>query len=88
MKMLSRAAGPLVLALALCAPAYSADPRRSSTSPQSTAAQTAAAQDEEEVLDEKLREFGYWSGAGYNCVADTRQPEVERQVIESAAGCR
>jgi len=44
---------------------------------------TAAADDDEEVFDEKLREFGYWSGAAHGCVPEAKQAEVERKVLET-----
>jgi hypothetical protein len=42
-----------------------------------------AAADDEEVFDDKLREFGYWSGAAYGCVPDAKQVEVERRVLDT-----
>lgn len=41
----------------------------------------SAGADEEEAFDEKLREFGYWSGVALSCVPESRQLEVERQVL-------
>ena len=55
-------------------------------SPANAQQQARAAEDEEEVFDSKLREFGYWSGAAFSCVADARQVEVERKVIETFSG--
>ncbi len=42
-----------------------------------------ASADEEEVLDDKIREFGYWSGAAYGCVPAAKQSEVERKVMDN-----
>lgn len=42
-----------------------------------------AAADDEEMFDDKLREFGYWSGAAYGCVPDAKQAEVERRVLDT-----
>ena len=69
---------------ALCAgsvvPAFAQAP---ATPAQAPAAAPAAPVDEEEAFDEKLREFGYWSGAAHGCVAEAKQPEVERKVLET-----
>jgi hypothetical protein len=50
---------------------------------QQPAAKAAAPANEEEMFDNKLREFGYWSGAAYGCVPAAKQLEVERKVLES-----
>lgn len=47
------------------------------------APKAAAPADEEAVFDDKLREFGYWSGAAYGCVAEAKQAEVERKVLDT-----
>ncbi len=39
--------------------------------------------DDEEILDDKIREFGYWSGAAYGCVPAAKQPEIERKVLDT-----
>lgn len=39
------------------------------------------AADDEEQFDEKLRQFGYWSGAAMQCVPEARAAETEREVI-------
>jgi hypothetical protein len=75
----------VVLAFAvLCAgsvePAFA---QATGTPAQAPAAAAAAPVDEEEAFDEKLREFGYWSGAAHGCVAEAKQPEVERKVLET-----
>jgi hypothetical protein len=49
-------------------------------------AQAQAADDEEEVFDQKLREFGYWSGAAFACVGEAKQAEVERKVLDNFNG--
>ena len=41
---------------------------------------------EEEAFDEKLRAFGYWSGAAFSCVGEAKQAEVERKVLENFNG--
>jgi len=46
----------------------------------------AAAPDDEEAFDEKLREFGYWAGAAYGCVDAGKQVEVERKVLDTFNG--
>jgi len=46
----------------------------------------AAAPDDEEAFDEKLREFGYWAGAAYGCVDAAKQAEVERKVLDTFTG--
>lgn len=70
---------------ALCAgsvaPAFAQAPTTPAQAP--AAAAPAAPVDEEEAFDEKLREFGYWSGAAHGCVAEAKQPEVERKVLET-----
>jgi hypothetical protein len=43
----------------------------------------APATDQEEAFDEKLREFGYWSGAAHGCVPEAKQAEVERKVLNT-----
>ncbi len=48
--------------------------------------QATAADDEEDVFDEKLRQFGYWSGAAFSCVGEARQAEVERKVLDTYNG--
>ena len=40
-----------------------------------------AAADDEEQFDEKLRQFGYWSGAVMQCVPEPRAAETEREII-------
>jgi hypothetical protein len=47
------------------------------------APKAAAPADEEAVFDDKLREFGYWSGAAYGCVPEGKQADVERKVLET-----
>jgi hypothetical protein len=49
-------------------------------------AQAQAADDEEEAFDDKLRAFGYWSGAAFACVGEAKQAEVERKVLETFNG--
>src|SRR5512139_3182443 len=61
------------------APAWAQAP----ASPAQAPAVAAAAADDEEMLDEKLREFGYWSGAAYGCVPEAKQAEVERKVLDT-----
>ena len=51
------------------------------TPAQAPAAAAAAPADPEEDFDEKLREFGYWSGAAHGCVPEAQQAEVERKVL-------
>jgi hypothetical protein len=49
----------------------------------------APAQDadaEEEAFDNKIREFGFWSGAAFSCVGEARQAEVERKVLDNFNG--
>lgn len=80
MKMTERTA---VLAFALLcagsvAPAWAQAP---ATPAQAPAAAAAAPADDEEAFDEKLREFGYWSGAAHGCVPEAKQAEVERKVL-------
>ena len=72
-----------VLAFALlCAgsvgPAWAQAPASAAQTP---AAAAVAPTDDEEVFDEKLREFGYWSGAAHGCVPEAKQAEVERKVL-------
>jgi hypothetical protein len=70
---------------ALCAgsvaPVFAQAPTTPAQAPAAVA--PAAPVDEEEAFDEKLREFGYWSGAAHGCVAEAKQPEVERKVLET-----
>jgi hypothetical protein len=47
------------------------------------APKAAAPADEDAVFDDKLREFGYWSGAAYGCVPEAKQVDVERKVLET-----
>jgi hypothetical protein len=54
--------------------------------PAQAPAQAKAADDEEEAFDEKLREFGYWSGAAFACVGEAKQAEVERKVLDNFNG--
>jgi hypothetical protein len=49
-------------------------------------AQATAADDEEVAFDDKLREFGYWSGAAFACVGEAKQAEVERKVLDTFNG--
>ena len=42
--------------------------------------------DEEEAFDEKLRAFGYWSGAAFACAGEAKQAEVERKVLDNFNG--
>jgi hypothetical protein len=52
--------------------------------PAQAQAQAPSAEDEaEEAFDEKLRAFGYWSGAAFACVGEAKQPEVERKVLDT-----
>lgn len=37
--------------------------------------------DEEETFDEKLRQFGYWSGVALMCVESTKTKEMELRVL-------
>lgn len=53
---------------------------------QAPAQAQAQSADEEEVFDEKLRAFGYWSGAAFACVGEAKQPEVERKVLDTFNG--
>jgi hypothetical protein len=49
--------------------------------------QAQSAEDEaEEAFDEKLRAFGYWSGAAFACVGEAKQPEVEHKVLDTFNG--
>ena len=73
----------VVLAFALIcagsvAPAFAQAPTTPARAPAA-----APPVEEEEAFDEKLREFGYWSGAAHGCVAEAKQPEVERKVLET-----
>lgn len=50
-------------------------------------AQAMSAEDEaEDAFDDKLRAFGYWSGAAFSCVGEARQAEVERKVLDNFNG--
>lgn len=71
-----------ILALA-CAASMGPALAQAPASPAKTPAAPAAAVDEEEALDNKIREFGYWSGAAFGCVAEAKQAEVERQVLDA-----
>ncbi len=78
-------ARPAMLAFALlfagsAATAWAQAPAGAANPP---AAAPAAAVDEEELLDDKIREFGYWSGAAWGCVEEAKQPEVEKQVLDT-----
>lgn len=53
---------------------------------QAPQAKAVAPVDEEEQFDEKLRAFGYWSGAALQCVPEADQPGVERKVMETYDG--
>jgi hypothetical protein len=55
-------------------------------SPAQATKAAAPAASEDEVFDDKLREFGYWSGAAYGCVPEAKQAEVERKVLETYNG--
>ena len=46
-------------------------------------AKATAPVDDEEAFDENLRQFGYWAGAAFACVAETKQADVERQVLDT-----
>jgi hypothetical protein len=75
--------GSLVVAAvaACCSTAVSAQ-----QAPAPAPAQAQAVVDEEEAFDEKLREFGYWSGAAFACVGEAKQAEVERRVLDNFNG--
>ena len=45
-----------------------------------------AAADDEEQFDEKLRQFGYWSGAAMQCVPEARAAETEREIVRAFNG--
>jgi hypothetical protein len=82
--MMSTAEKTAVLACALlCAlsvePAWAQAP----AGPAPVVPSATAAADDEEVFDEKLREFGYWSGAAHGCVPEAKQAEVERKVLDT-----
>lgn len=47
------------------------------------APKVAAPADEDAAFDDKLREFGYWSGAALGCVPEAKQADVERKVLET-----
>lgn len=45
-----------------------------------------AAADDEEQFDEKLRQFGYWSGAALQCVPEAKAAETEREIVRAFNG--
>ncbi|MCU0231131.1 MAG: hypothetical protein MUC67_07100 [Acidobacteria bacterium] len=85
---MSMSAKTVVLAFALlCVGTIGSAWAQAPSSPAKAPAPPAAAPvDEEELLDEKIREFGYWSGAALNCVAEAKQVEVERKVLDTFNG--
>ena len=51
---------------------------------QKQAAKSAAAPvDEDALFDDQLRKFGYWAGAAYQCVPDTKQAETEKKILDT-----
>lgn len=72
----------VLLALMLAPAAFRPSPSQAA-SPAIAQSEKAAVADEEEKFDEKLKEFGYWSGAAFSCVADARKAEIERKIIDT-----
>jgi type II secretory pathway pseudopilin PulG len=72
----------VVAVLAACCSAAAFAQQASAQAP----AQAKAADDDEEMFDEKLRQFGYWSGAAFACVGEAKQAEVERKVLDTFNG--
>jgi hypothetical protein len=78
-----RSLGPILLAL-LLTPAVALPRIAKAASPDTVEkSETSAAADEGKMFDEKLREFGYWSGAAFGCVAEDRKAEVERRILDT-----
>lgn len=75
----TRGMNPILLALLISAAPLvpQATPALARTS------EAPAAEDEEDLFDERLREFGYWSGAALGCVAEARRTEFERRALET-----
>ena len=70
-------AGALVIALALATNAHSAEPQRP--------AAPAAAVDQEEQVDDGLKNFGYLTGLALGCVAGRQRPTLEREAVDLGA---
>lgn len=49
----------------------------------SSPAKAAAIKDEEDLFDDKLKEFGYWSGAALSCVPEARKTDFERSILDT-----
>jgi hypothetical protein len=80
---MKRSLNPILLAL-LITPAVVLPRIAQAASPGTVEkSETSAAADEEKMFDEKLREFGYWSGAAFGCVSEDRKGEVERRILET-----
>jgi hypothetical protein len=79
---MKRGVNSVLLALMLTPAAFLPGPAEAA-SPAIAQSEKAAAADEEEKFDEKLKEFGYWSGAAFSCVADARTAEIERKIIDT-----
>jgi hypothetical protein len=48
-----------------------------------SSAKSAATKDDEDLFDDKLKEFGYWSGAALSCVPEAKKAGFERTTLET-----
>ena len=70
-------AGALALTLAIAANAQAAGPAASTP--------VAAAVDQEEQVDDGLKNFGYLTGLALGCVAGRQRPTLEREAVDLGA---
>lgn len=77
-----RVARQMLLILALSCPLWHSASTLAAPTPKANGVPSSQLNDEEEQFDEKLRQFGYWSGAAHNCAAGPKQPEMLRKVME------
>lgn len=73
----------LLMALLITPAALMPHTSRAATPPAAEQKPASATADEEELFDEQLREFGYWSGAAFGCVAKAQEAEAERRILET-----
>lgn len=73
----------LIACTVLCASLFATNALAQNPTGSKAASKAGASTDQEEMFDEKLREFGYWSGAAHSCVAAEKQGEVERKVLDT-----
>lgn len=73
----------VVLAIAAVTPAAVA---AQNTKPPVAAAQTTTAEQEDERFEESIRDFGFVSGAAYQCLPAADRPAHDREVLTAYSG--